>query len=151
MFSPAARHTYPAALMRAAKLTPCVNWSLDTIAAVQPWAERFKRGDACSAGRRWTARCWLIRHTTAARSVSSEPWAIRVLAPAHVARELERARCFACRTCRRALAIDGKTTIIDSASASSNAHEAGTGRERRRDLSPGTIRGSTARAWAAAR
>jgi hypothetical protein len=67
MFSPAERHTYPAALIRPAKFVPCVNWSLETIAFVQPCAERLSRGEAESGGRWWAERSWLIRQTTAER------------------------------------------------------------------------------------
>ena len=51
MFSPAKRQTNPTALMREAKFVPWVNWLLETIAFVHPWAERSSSGEAVSAGR----------------------------------------------------------------------------------------------------
>ena len=85
MFSPAERHTYPAALMRPAKLAPWVNWSLLTIAFVQFCAEWLSNDEARRSGRWWRARCWLIRHTTAERSTSGEVLPTDALAPAQAA------------------------------------------------------------------
>src|SRR5690348_4300875 len=92
MFSPAERQTYPAALIRPAKFVPWVNWSLETIAFVHPWAERLSIGEAESGGRWWSERSWLIRQTTAERRRRGEACPTRALAPAQ-ARSTPAWRC----------------------------------------------------------
>src|ERR1700733_9921787 len=83
MFSPTFDQSNPTAVIRAEKSAPWLNRRWLTMVLVQPWAERFSRELALSAGRCRLSRSMLTRQTTAACSWGAEASPIGVWALAH--------------------------------------------------------------------